>query len=439
MSIPTIKIPKKLKSLFEGDWRYRIAYGGRGSGKSWAFAQMLVLKAMTEPNIRILCARELQKSIKDSSFTLIKDTISRLGVENEFDTGESFIRCNRTGSDFLFYGLKHNVDQVKSTERIKYAWVEEAQKLSKASANILTPTVRMEGSEIWMTFNPEDEEDYVSQTFIENTPPSNANVIKINWDDNPWFPNVLDEERLYVKEFDPDNYDYIWNGIYRKIMEGSYYAKQLQQLRENDKITNVPYDFSFPVNTYWDIGISDYTSIWFVQKVGREYWVIDYLQNNGEGVEWYAGRLKEKGYNFGEHILPHDAGYRQFATGKSIKEQLQDIMPTENFTVQARTQSVQADIMATRNFLSKCVFDAVKCEDGLKSLRNYKKKWDDNKAMFLDKPDHDWSSHGADAFRYLATYNVSQGYESPPMIDEKGLPTFNALLKNSNNLKRKRL
>lgn len=191
-------------------------------------------------------------------------------------------------------------------------------------------------------------------------------------------------------------------------LQGAYYASQIRDLENEGKISNVPYEGQYEVDCYLDIGIRDSTSIWFEQKVGYEHRIIDYLQHNGEGVEYYVRELKNKNYNYGVIYLPHDAAAKQFATGKSILEQFESMWAGQRFAVLPRTGSVNADISVVRGFLRKCVFDKGRCEDGLNALKSYRKKWDDKKNCYDDRPYHDWASHGADAFRYLATNNVDE-------------------------------
>jgi phage terminase large subunit len=398
-----LQIPAKLGELFSGDARYRVAHGGRGSAKSWSIAQMLIVKAHEKPR-RILCARELQKSIKDSSHKLISDTIERIGLSKYFEIGESFIR-HKNGSDFIFKGLKHSPDEIKSTEGVDICWVEEAQRITKKSFDILIPTIRKSGSELWFSFNPENEEDEIYKRFVLNNPPPQSKVIKIDWNDNPWFPKELEDERVHCQETNPEDYEHIWNGAIRRLLEGSYYNKQLESLRDKGRITSCAYNPSFPVDTYWDIGFSDYTSIWFVQKVGLEFRLIDYLQNNGEHPEYYAKELKAKNYNYRAHYLPHDAKHTKFGMTKSIEQQLETILKGDYFYTKAGF-NINSDIQATRMFFPRCVFDEVNCEEGLKALRNYKKKFNDEKGHFEDKPYHDWASHASDAFRYFAMENI---------------------------------
>ena len=226
-----LQIPEKFNGFFDKPARYRVAYGGRGSTKSWTYAQMLIIKTM-ERKRRILCAREFQKSIRDSSHKLLADTIERLGLRGEFEVGETFIRHKTNGSDFIFKGLKHNADEIKSTEGIDICWVDEAHRTSSRSMSLLIPTIRKEGSEIWFSFNPEDEEDEVYQRFVINTPPARSVICHINWDDNPWFSKELEEERLYDLANKPKEYSHVWEGKLKVALEGAYYAEELAKIRE---------------------------------------------------------------------------------------------------------------------------------------------------------------------------------------------------------------
>lgn len=195
--------------------RYKIAYGGRGSAKSWSFARLLLLRAMRE-RLLILCTRELQKSIVDSVHRLLVSQIAALKLEPYFTVQASTIICRTSGAQFIFKGLRYNIEEIKSTEGVDIVWIEEAQSTSEESWRILIPTIRREGSEIWLTLNPIMESDPTSQRFIENCPPD-AIRLNVNWQDNPWFTETLNRERLYMLHTDPDAYDHVWNGGYVRV------------------------------------------------------------------------------------------------------------------------------------------------------------------------------------------------------------------------------
>ena len=213
--------------------RYKVAYGGRGSGKSWSVAQLLVTKAFQE-RTRVLCAREIQRSIEDSVIQLLADTIERMGLQAFFEVQKTQI-LGKNGSRFFFAGLKSNVTKIKSFEGIDIVWVEEAESVTNASWDTLVPTIRKQGSEIWVTFNPMDEFDATYQRFVL-TPPPDAYVVKVNWSDNPWFPKELERERVHLQTTNPDLYEHIWEGNPFANKDGAYYVKyvNLQQ------VTSVP-------------------------------------------------------------------------------------------------------------------------------------------------------------------------------------------------------
>lgn len=201
-------MPDKLTFLFSPK-RYKVAYGGRGSGKTMSFARAAILRAW-QSRCRILCTRELQKSLKESVFSLIKSQIEVMGLTDAFDMGETYIR-GKNGSEFIFMGIRSNYTEIKGLDDIDIAWLEEAENTSDESFTILKNTVRKSGSEIWIAFNPKLRSDPIYKMFVIS-PPENAIVQKINWRDNPWFPEELENERQYDMQHKPDMYNWIWEG-----------------------------------------------------------------------------------------------------------------------------------------------------------------------------------------------------------------------------------
>jgi len=390
------EFPDKLRFLFDKH-RYKVAYGGRGSAKSWSYARALLIRAIQSP-IRILCAREVQKSIKQSVHTLLADQIQQLGFGRLFTVLETEIR-GINGSLFVFSGLaNHTVESIKSFEAIDIVWVEEAQTVSKRSWEILIPTIRKDDSEIWVSFNPELEDDETYQRFVVK-PPSTAKVVKVNWNDNPWFPEVLRTEMLELKQKDPDAWLNIWEGNCRVVLDGAIYAKELRSAQENGQITKVPYDPTKPVHTFWDLGFADNTAIVMAQSVGFEYRVIDYVQDSQQTINYYLSELQKRPYVWGTDYLPHDAKARSLATGRSIM----DILKAAGRKVQiVRMASVADGINAARTIFSKTWFDQNKTADLLQCLRRYRYDTDAKTGHFRNTPLHDYWSHGADAFRMMA-------------------------------------
>ena len=394
--MPDINLPKWAEFLNDKA-RYKVAFGGRGSGKSWAFAMMLLLQAAQSPQ-RVLCAREIQRSLKDSVHQLLTDQIHNMGLSSFYTITDSEIR-GKNGSMFLFAGLKNNtVATVKSFEGVTRCWVEEAQTVSKKSWEILIPTIRAPESEIWVTFNPELDTDETYKRFVVY-PPENAIIKKVNWDQNPWFPQVLRDEMEDLKARDMDAYLNVWEGNTRQVLDGAVYANELRKAQEENRIKDVLLDHSVPVSTFWDIGWADMTSIWFVQTIpGGEVRVIDFYQDCQKPIDFYTALLQTKGYTYRDHWLPHDAEHKNM-TGKSVK----DIMETMGFPVRITPKLSVADgINAARMLLNRCYIDQNKCAEGLQALRHYRYDVDPDTKMFSDKPLHDQHSHAADAWRYAA-------------------------------------
>ena len=205
--------------------RYKVYYGGRGGAKSWAFARALLIFA-DKWSLRILCAREFQNSINDSVHRLLCDQIDMLGLSHRFEVTLTSIRNTETGSQFLFKGLRHSVQEIKSLEGVDICWVEEAQSVSKDSWEILIPTIRKEGSEIWISFNPLDATDPTYQRFVVTPPPMTV-VEKVGWQDNPFFPATLDAERRHMLATDPEAYDHIWEGNPRTLSEAVIFGRRV--------------------------------------------------------------------------------------------------------------------------------------------------------------------------------------------------------------------
>ena len=212
-----VEFPSKLRCLFEPN-RYKVLYGGRGGAKSWGIARALLVLGSKKP-IRILCAREFMTSMKDSVHKLLSDQIDALGLGFFYEVTQANIR-GKNGSEFSFVGLRNNVANVKSYEGVDICWVEEAQTVSKMSWDVLIPTIRKEESEIWVSFNPELETDETYQRFVYS-PPETAIVQKINWNDNPWFPETLRLEKDSLKARDIEAYNTVWEGICRKTVDGA--------------------------------------------------------------------------------------------------------------------------------------------------------------------------------------------------------------------------
>jgi len=399
-----LDFPEKLGFLFEPK-RYKILYGGRGSAKSWSVAKALIALSMRSP-IRVLCARELQNSISDSVIALLADQIKAMGVEDLFDVQRTAI-YGKNGSEFSFVGLKHNVTSIKSFEGVDICWVEEGQAVSKASWETLIPTIRKPNSEIWVTFNPDLDTDETYKRFVVS-PPNNAFVVKVNHSDNPWFPDVLKDELEQLKAKDMDSYLNVWEGHTRQMLDGAVYANELRKAQEENRIRDLIIDKSIPVQTFWDLGWADMTSIWFVQVIaGGEVRVIDFYQNCQKTIDHYAQVLQDRGYIYKDWWLPHDAENKNM-TGKSVKDILQGMGKPVRITPKL---SVADGINAARLLLDRAFIHSTNCADGLQNLRHYRYDVDPSTKMFSNKPLHDQHSHAADSWRYVAVA-LDEGHSS---------------------------
>jgi phage terminase large subunit len=390
------RFPAKLKCLFEpAKARYRVLYGGRGGSKSWNIARALLLKGC-EQSIRVLCAREFQTSIKDSVHKLLVDQIHNLELEAHYEVTDRTIR-GINGTEFIFVGVKNNTNNVKSIEGIDVCWVEEAQSVSANSWNVLVPTIRKNDSEIWISFNPELPTDETWKRFVMN-PPENSVIQKINWSDNPWFPEVLDLERRALQGRDIEAYNNVWEGIPRQTVDGAIFAKEVTMAELEGRICNVPYDATKGVHAVFDLGWADQTAVWLLQFVGQETRLLRYFEDSQQTISYYMAKLQSFGYVYDTIWLPHDAKAKSLGTGKSIEE----IVRATGMKVQILDRvPVNDSINAARTIFNKCYFDRQNTEEGLNCLRHYRYDVDPDTKMFSPKPLHDEYSHGADAFRYI--------------------------------------
>lgn len=394
-----VQIPEAFEGLFQPA-RLKTYYGGRGAGKSESVGRYLLIEGMREAQ-NIVCGREFQASIKESVHSMLASLIVDMKITKEYEVLNTEIK-GRNGTTFSFVGLHHNISNIKSMHNIKRFWGEEAQVFSKNSLDILFPTIRAENSELIFTLNPELEEDPAYQILIANAPPGSL-VKKVNYSDNPYFPEVLRREMEFMKTNNYKEYLHIWEGQCRETVEGAVYAEEMRQATEQNRITRVPYDPTKPVSTVWDLGWGDYTSIWFVQCIGHEFRLIDFYQNHRQRTSHYAEIMQQRGYLYDRIFLPHDAGNESMNAERTTEQILIEsfrnasVMVIPNFP-----GAMKKGIQAARNIFPLCQFDKEKCADGLSALRHYHYKVDPDTKKVSKEPEHDASSHAADSFRYLA-------------------------------------
>jgi len=424
-----VELPPKLVPIFEGAARYRIAYGGRGSGKTRSFALMTAIKGYQWGNAvpptkgQILCGREFMNSLSDSSFEEIKTAIQSIPwLDDYYICGDKFIRSKDGNITYTFAGLRRSLESIKSKSRILLAWIDEAEVVSGKAWRLLLPSVREVGSEVWVTYNPESKYSATHERFRE-TPPKDSKIVSLNYQDNPWFPEVLEKTRLEDKSLRPEMYEHIWNGDFLIYSEGSYYSTEMRRAKEEDRIGSVRYDRGTGVVVSFDLGIGDSTALWFAQFVGTEVHLIDYYEASGAGLEHYVKVLQDKGYVYDQYVFPHDIRVRELGSGKSRLETLDQLGLHADRVEIAPQLLIDDGIQQVRAMLDKCWFDEKNCEKGIDALLNYQRDWDDNGQTWRMRPNHNWASHGADSFRYLAIgyqpYN--QNWEKPLRRNLKGV------------------
>ena len=402
MQLPSgadIEFPEKLAILFQPR-RFKVLYGGRGAGRSWGCARALLLMGLQRP-LRVLCVREFQKSIAESVHKVLSDQIFALGLTGRYEIQrDKILGLNSDGSyngtSFAFEGIKNSPAKIKSYEGIDVCWAEEADKITRASWKILIPTIRKSGSEIWISFNPDLEDDYTYQRFVKRAD-DRMLVAFMNWRDNPWFPDELRADMEADKDEDYDEYLHTWEGHPRQELKGAIYAKQLRRAREEFRITKVPYDRETPVSTFWDLGRRDHTAIWFAQRVGMQWRMLEYYENSFEDIDHYIKECQNKEYIYDTFWLPHDSKSRRLGQPKSIYRIIRDHGYRPRVVPKL---SITEGINAARLIFNSCWFDDDKCEQGLHRLRHYKYEVIDGQVS--EAPLHDAASDGADAFRYFA-------------------------------------
>ena len=399
-----VEFPEKLQFLFEPH-RYKVAYGGRGGMKSWQFARALLILGV-QRNLRIVCARETQQSIQESVHSLLEDQIRDMDLLKRYRVEKARI-SGTNGTEFIFVGLRHNIQAIKSLEGADICWVEEAAVVSKSSWDILIPTVRKPGSEIWVSFNPELETDDTYKRFVLTQPPG-AVVVKTTFRDGiefGCFPEVLRVEMEYAREKDEATYRHVWEGECRSSVVGAIYGEELKRAASDGRICQVPYDRSKPVDTYWDLGFGDTNAIWFVQPYGGWFNFIDYLEGRGRTIADYCISMQAKGYVYGTDWLPHDGVdaiiHSNLSADRSRSPEM--MLRAAGRTVRiAPKLHINTGINSARTILPQCRFDADRCADGLQGLQHYQWGPLDAKGREARVPLHNWASHPADAFRTAA-------------------------------------
>jgi phage terminase large subunit len=404
--------------------RYKGAHGGRGSGKSHFFAERLIEDALAFPGeagvgLRSVGIREVQKTLKESSKRLLEDKLQAFGL-TEADGFKVFNEVIQTPKDGLisFQGMQdHNAESIKSLEGYHRAWVAEAQSLSARSLSLLRPTIRWEdkgrglASELWFDWNPRRKTDAVDAMLRGKELPTGAVVVSANWRDNPWFPEVLEQERLDCLRQQPEQYDHIWEGGYATVLEGAYYATSIALAKAQGRIGRVAADPLMTLRAFCDLGgtgaKADAFAIWIAQFIGKEIRVLDYYEAQGQPLGTHIQWLRDHGYSKASIWLPHDGETNDRIHDASFESGFKAAgFPVEVIKNQGKG-AAKARIEAGRRLFPSMWFNKESTEPGLDALGWYHEKKDEARNIGLG-PDHDWSSHGADAFGLMCV-----AYEEP--------------------------
>jgi phage terminase large subunit len=363
---------------------------------------MHIANAISRPGYRALCLRQVQKSIKESSKHLLEERIQHYGLGRHFGVYDQEIRCPG-GGQMVFHGLQdHTAESIKSFEGFDVADIEEGQTIRQRSLDLLVPTIiRKPGAEVWARWNPRLDTDAIDKFFRGGKPPPNSECVEIGWKDNPWLSPEVRAQIAADYEADPEKAEHIWGGGYEIITEGSYYAKLLAIADKEGRIGSVPWDEERVVNTAWDIGVDDYTAIWFLQDDGRQVRAIDYYETSGDGAELIVeDALRSKPYRYGDHFLPHDVRVREWGAGAKSRYQTLIDLGLKNIRVGVAQGPVER-INATRAILPIVSFDKENCALGIKRMRNYRRRKNETMGTY-GGPEHDEASHAADAFGEFA-------------------------------------
>jgi phage terminase large subunit len=412
-----VKLPPKLIPVFTGKARYRGAYGGRGSAKTRSFAKMAAIKgyqfAQEGRSGIILCGREYMNSLDESSMAEVKAAIqSEPWLAAFYDIGEKYIRtkCGRVA--FKFAGLRRNLDSIKSKARILLLWVDEADPVSEEAWRKIIPTVREMGSEIWVTWNPEVKSSATHRRFrIDCAGDPEFKIVELNFRDNPWFPDVLEQERLRDKESRPDDYEHVWEGAFKTAYEGAYFAAQLTEAKAKGRIGRVAADPLLSIRAYCDIGgagkKADAFTIWVCQFVGREIRVLDYYESIGQTLSFHVNWMRERAYEAATVYLPHDGVNTSNLTGKRYEDHWREAGFNVEVIPNQGAGAAMQRVEAVRRLFPSIWINETTCEGGIDALAAYHEKRDEDRNIGLG-PCHDWSSHGADAFGLMCV-----AYEEP--------------------------
>ena len=432
----TMELPRKLGFLMERH-PYKVSWGGRNSLKSWSFARALLTLGIHQP-LRILCGREIQKSLADSVHQLLVDQIAALGYSDLYDIQDKIITCKRHDTTFQFVGLSDiTVNNTKSVEGIDILWAEEADTITRRSWQVVLPTLfRTPHAECWVSFNPNLATDEAWQRFVVN-PPEGAKVVEMNWRDAKaagWFQDEQERLRQYDLTYFADDYENIWEGKPRSTVAGAIYGREVTDMESEGRFRPMPYDPRLPVHRVFDLGWADLMTVIMVQKPHPSaITVINYIEESRVTYAELLTTMDRLRYRWGDDWLPHDATQHHPTSGTNAFKQIKELTGKTPKVI-ARSDP-EARIRAARMMFSRVYMDNSKhntppdrpdqmlgAGNLLERLRRYRR----NVPKATNEPTtpfHDINSHGADAWGALAQIvdQIRNIGDEPPMIT---LPAF---------------
>ena len=430
-----IEMPAKLIPVFQGPADVRGAYGGRGSAKTRSFATMLAVVGMRYGQAGVsgllVCGRQYMNSLADSSLDECKRAIeSEPVLAKYYEVGETYIRSRDGRIAFAFVGLDKSVQSIKSKARILVLWVDEAEPVTDAAWQIVLPTLREEGgdgkdawnAELWVTWNPARKTAPVEARFRNVSDPL-IKVVQLNWRDNLRFPAKLERERQRDMKERPEQYNHIWEGDYVTALAGAYYAKHLQEAKEQGRIGFFPADPMMTIRLMCDIGgtgaKADAFAIWAMQFIGREIRVVNYYEAVGQPLDAHLAWCRSQGYTHdkAQFWLPHDGSTQDKVFDVSYESALKKAGYSVTVVPNQGRGAAMARVERSRILFPQVRFNEATTEAGRAALGWYHEKRDLERGIGLG-PEHDWSSHGADAFG-LGCVVWQEPQEMKPLIYPK--------------------
>lgn len=421
MTTVSIQIPEKLIPVFDGDADVRGARGGRGSGKTRSFAKMVGAKGYQygKAGIRgiLLCARQFMNSLDESSLEECKRAIEEEPwLMDYYEIGDKYIKSRDGRIWFAFAGLDRNIASIKSKGRILLCWVDEAEPVSDEAWTTLIPTLREEGedwnAELWVTWNPKRKGSATDKRFKNSTNPRHK-IVQLNWQDNPKFPDVLKRAMEDDMLHRPEQVPHIWEGDYASVVEGAYFAKHLTEAKAQGRIGRVGADPLMTIRLFCDIGgtgaRADAFAMWAAQFIGKEIRVLDYYEAVGQPLAAHLNWCRERGYtkDKAQFWLPHDGATHDKVHDVSYESALRAAGYTATVIPNQGAGAAKKRIEAVRRLFPQIWFNEEPTQAGRDALGWYHEKRDDVRGIGLG-PEHDWASHGSDAFGLMAV-----AYEEP--------------------------